>query len=148
MAYTTNIAMFLPPSGAASNQANQAKQLLDAYRILVAIELALKDAGFTGGHHIPEMLSKIPAKHPSLSFTKFQNDLRRDLTKIMCNDRDSKPPRRVKESSYPEIRYTRFSGDWGGVHETSFESINSLFQTTHNLLSYLRQHKNVLGITI
>lgn len=145
MAYTTNIAMFLPPSGTSSNEVNK---LFDTYRILVAIELTLKDAGFTGGHHIPEMLSKIPARHPSLSFAKFQNDLRRDLTQIMCNDRDSKPPRRVKESSYPEIRYTRFSGDWGGMQETSFESIKSLFQTTNNLLSYLRQNKNVLGINI
>ena len=148
MAYKTNIAMFLPPSGVASNQTNQAQQLLDAYRILVAIELALKDAGFTGGHHIPEMLSKIPAKHPSLSFTKFQNDLRRDLTKIICNDIGQKPPRGVKESSYPEIRYTRFLGDWAGIQETSPTDIKSLFQTVHNLLSYLRQHKNVLGITI
>lgn len=134
--------MFLPPSGASSNK------LLDAYRILVAIELALKDAGFTGGHNIPDMLSKINNSNPSILFAPIEIRLRRDLKNIMCNDIASKPPRGVKESSYPEIRYTRFSGDWNGAQETSTESIDSLFQTTYILLNHLKEHKTTLGINL
>lgn len=144
MAYQTNISTFLP-NGPPS-------PLLDSYRILVAIELALKDRGFYGGttgHDIPSMLAQTAVQHPALAsqLNAHQAKLNSDLVQIICNDKNSKPVF-VKANNYPHARYTRFFGDWGGVNETSHPSIAALAQTCNSLLSHLQTHKVTLGIKI
>lgn len=144
MAYQTNISTFLP-NGPPS-------PLLDSYRILVAIELALKDRGFNGGtsgHDIPSMLAQTAIQHPTLAsqLNAHQAKLHSDLAQITCNDKNSQPVF-VKANNYPHARYTRFVGDWGGVSETSQESIEALAQTCNSLLGHLQTHKATLGIQI
>ena len=144
MTYRTNISIFLrggPPS-----------PLLDAYRILVAIELALKDMGCTSGtsgHDIPAMLSQAASRHPMLAsqLNGHQAKLHSDLIQITCNDKNNQPVF-VKANNYPHARYTRFVGDWGGVSETSHQSIAAFAQTCNSLLSHLQTHKATLGIQI
>lgn len=135
--------MFLPNG--------QPNLLLDAYRILVAIELALKDVGFTGGHDIPSMLAQAAAQYPMLArdLNTHQGNLRRDLGKLTCNSIKG-PPAPVSANNYPHARYTRFTGDWNGDEETPPQSIAELAQTCHNLLAHLKTHnvKATLGIQL
>lgn len=121
--------------------------LLDAYRILVAIELALKDVGFTGGHDIPTMLSQAAAQHPMLAsqLNAHQAKLSTDLRQLICNNPKGHPAQ-VLANNYPHARYTRFTGDWDGANETSPQSIAVLAQTCHSLLAHLQAHKATLGI--
>ena len=144
MAYQTNISIFLP-NGPPS-------LLVDSYRILVAIELALKDRGFNGGtsgHDIPSMLAQTAIHHPALTsqLNAHQAKLHSDLVQITCNDKNNQPVA-VKANNYPHARYTRFVGDWGGVGETSHRSIAALAQTCNSLLGHLQTHKVTLGIQI
>lgn len=141
MAYQTNISAFLPNG--------PPNPLLDAYRILVAIELALKDIGCTctGGHDIPTMLGQAASRHPMLAsqLNVHQARLRADLSKLTCNSPKGQPAP-VLPNNYPHARYTRFTGDWGGIHETPHQSVAVLAQTCHSLLSHLQTHKVTLGI--
>lgn len=139
MTYRTNISIFLPNG--------PPNPLLDAYRILVAIELALKDIGCTGGHDIPTMLSQAAAQHPMLAsqLNTHQAKLSADLRQLTCNSPRGQPAP-VLANNYPHARYTRFTGDWNGVSETPPQSIAVLAQTCHSLLAHLRAHKATLGI--
>jgi hypothetical protein len=142
--YQTNISTFLP-NGPPS-------PLLDSYRILVAIELALKVQGFNGGqngHDIPLMLAQTAAQHPTLAgqLNTHQAKLRADLVRITCNNKNNQPVA-VQANNYPHARYTRLVGDWGGVNETSHQSIAALAQTCNSLLSHLQANKATLGIQI
>lgn len=121
--------------------------LLDAYRILVAIELALKDVGFTGGHDIPSMLTQAANRHPMQAgqLNALQAKLSADLRQLTCNSPKG-PPAPVLANNYPHARYTRFTGDWNGDNETPPQSIAALAQTCHSLLAHLRTHKATLGI--
>lgn len=118
----------------------------------MAIELALKDLGFNGGtsgHDIPSMLAQTAFRHPTLAsqLNAHQAKLHSDLAQITCNDKNSQPVF-VKSNNYPHARYTRFVGDWGGVSETSQQSIEALAQTCNSLLGHLQTHKATLGIQI
>jgi hypothetical protein len=144
VAYVTNISIFLPNG--------PTNRLLDAYRILVAIELALKDAGFTAGntgHDIPSLLGQAATQHPLLAsqLNTHQAKLRADLVQITCNNKFNQPVA-VQSTNYPHSRYTRFIGDWGGVSETPQTSIDRLFQTCNNLLWHLKMHRSTLGIQL
>ncbi len=141
MTYRTNITVFLPNG--------PSNPLLDAYRILVAIELALKDVGCTctGGHDIPTMLSQAASQHPTLAsqLNVHQARLTADLRRLTCNSPKGQPAP-VLANNYPHARYTRFTGDWNGLSETPHQSIVELAQTCNSLLSHLRTHKATLGI--
>lgn len=142
MTYRTNISVFLP--------SGPPNPLLDAYRILVAIELALKDVGCTGGtsgHDVPKMLDQAAAQHPMLAsqLNAHQTKLRADLCQLTCNSSNGQPAP-VSANNYPHARYTRFSGDWGGIRETPHQSIVDLARTCNSLLSHLQTHKATLGI--
>lgn len=144
MPYKTNISAFL--------QGENPSPLLESYRILVAIELALKDLGITGGttgHDVPSMLAQTAIKHPTLAaqLNAHQAKLNADLVQITCNDKNSQPTP-VKANNYPHARYTRFIGDWNGVSETPNNSLAALAQTCNNLLGDLRTHRATLGIQI
>lgn len=126
--------------------------LLESYRILVAIELALKDGGFgagSSGHDIPLMLAQTAAQHPTLAsqLNAHQAKLRADLVQIICNNKFNEPVS-VSPNNYPHARYTRFTGDWDGIRETLPQSISTLAQTCNSLLSHLKTHKATLGIQI
>lgn len=144
MPYITNISIFLPngpPHG-----------LPESYRILVAIELALKDAGFDGGvsgHDIPGMLAQASMQYPFLAgqLNGHQAKLAADLVQITCNNRGNSPDA-VKANNYPHARYARLDGDWAGVSETPQAFIATLTQTCNSLLSDLQTHKATLGIQI
>jgi hypothetical protein len=142
--YKTNISTFLPNG--------PQTPLLESYRILVAIELALKDRGFnagTTGHDIPAMLAQTAIQHPTLAsqLNAHQAKLHSDLIQLTCNDKNNQPIF-VRANNYPHARYTRFVGDWGGVRETSFQAIEALAQTCNSLLGHLQTHKTTLGIQI
>ena len=143
MAYTTNISAFLPTE--------TYSPLLDAYRILVAIELAFKDVGYNGagGHDIPSMLAQAAIHYPLLAsqLNAHQARLRTDLVQLICNNARGQPAQ-VLANNYPHVRYTRFAGDWGGVSETTHLSVRSLAQTCNNLLVHLQTHKATLGIQL
>lgn len=141
MSYNTNISVFLPNG--------PPHPLLDAYRILVAIELALKDMGCTctGGHDVPTMLGQAASQHPMLAsqLNVHQAKLKADLSQLTCNSPKGQPAP-VLSNNYPHARYTRFTGDWGGIHETPHQSMAALAQTCYSLLSHLQTHKVTLGI--
>lgn len=144
MVYRTNISTFLP--------SGPTNLLVDAYRILVAIELALKDSGFTAGtsgHDIPSMLAQAAIRCPTMAsqLNAHQAKLSADLTQIICNNKHNLPTP-VKANNYPHARYTRFMGDWNGVHETPQQLIVALAQTCNSLLSHLETHKATLGIQL
>lgn len=144
MSYSTNISTFL--------QVGTSNQLLESYRILVAIELALKDLGLTAGptgHDIPSMLAEKASQHPALAsqLNGHQAKLKADLVQLICNNKNNQPAA-VKADNYPHARYTRFTGDWNGVSETSPQSLIELAQTCNSLLAHLRMHKATLGIEI
>lgn len=144
MAYKTNISIFLP-NGTQNG-------LVESYRILVAIELALKDAGFNGGpggHDIPGMLAQVSVQHPPLAgqLIAHQAKLTTDLGQITCNNKNNSPAP-VPANNYPHARYARLNGDWAGVSETPQAFITTLTQTCNSLLSDLQTHKATLGIQI
>lgn len=143
MAYLTNISAFLPNG--------THNPLLDAYRILVVIELAFKDAGCNGagGHDIPSMLAQAANQYPLLAsqLNAHQARLRADLVRITCNNPKGQPAQ-VLANNYPHARYTRFAGDWSGVSETAHTSVISLAQTCNSLLAHLQTHKATLGIQL
>lgn len=141
MSYRTNISAFLPNG--------PSNPLLNAYRILVAIELALKDIGCTGGHDIPSMLAQLANQHPTLAgqLVGHQSKLSTDLRQLTCNSPKG-PPAAVLSNNYPHARYTRIAGDWNGVSETPLRAISALEQTCYSLLGHLQSHKNVFGINL
>lgn len=144
MPYTTNVSAFL--------QIGTGNLLFDSYRILVAIELALKDLGIdsgTTGHDVPSMLAQAAVQYPALAaqLNTHQAKLRADLVQIICNDKNRQPTA-VKSNNYPYARYTRFTGDWGGISETPAQCLAALAQTCNSLLGDLRTHKATLGIQI
>ena len=139
--YRTNISVFLPNG--------PPNPLLDAYRILVAIELALKDGGCTGGHDIPSMLAQAATRHPILArqLNGHQAKLSADLRQLICNSTMGQPVP-VLPNNYPHIRYTRFTGDWNSVNETPTQSLTVLAQTCNSLLADLKTHQATLGIQL
>ncbi|NRT58142.1 hypothetical protein [Sphaerotilus uruguayifluvii] len=145
MAFSTNKRTFL-------NFASPAP-LLKTYCILVAIELALKDAAVPagrGGHDVPTMLDNVAdsiSGAPSISgaLKSISLQLRRDLASITCQEKGGAVGN-VPPYSYPYIRYSRHSGDWGGVNETSPALISGLEVTCNNLLGLLTTHGSTIGV--
>lgn len=145
MAYTTSTRAF-------RDLATQ-DPLVDSYRLLVAIELALKDAalGPPGGHDVPAMLSA--AAHTASSTFPFVSaqlnsyaaSLGHDLGQISCNDRNGNVSP-VPSKSYPHMRYGRRFGDWGGVSETPAAALGTLESTCHLLCGFLIAHGAKFGV--
>jgi len=149
MPHTTNIKAFLPNA--------PSTPILEAYRILVSIELALKDAGFfagQGGHDIPAMLSMAAQRASGNGqlvlagqIGAHQAKLRNDLAQLLTT-RENGTIQSVPAHSYPHARYTRFAGDWGGVSETLSQAVIDLAQTCHSLLVLLRTNRIALGMNL
>lgn len=148
MAFTRTIRAF----GALSHR----DPLVDAYRILVAIELALKDAGCVSpqGHDVPTMLAHAAviaapsqANYVSAQLTSFSAQLRNDLTAIICQGKNGHPCS-VPPHSYPHIRYVRQQGDWGGIQETPANLILGLEATCQHIMRYLSIHGKSIGVLL
>lgn len=146
MAFTSNIKAF--------GNLGSADALVNAYRLLVAAELALKDGSWThltkGGHDVPQMLQNaaysLNAPGPlSVKLIYLVNALRRDLGKIMCQGIDNLP-KAARSHAYPDIRYGRHSGDWGGASETPDQHFADLELTCRDLCNVLSQHGAQIGI--
>ena len=147
MAFTSNIKAF--------GNLGQPNALVNAYRLLVAVELALKDAGWTnptagGGHDVPQMLqiAAYSASAPgplSAKLIVLVNSLRRDLGKITCQGIDNRP-KAARPHAYPDIRYGRHSGDWAGASETPDQHFADLELTCRDLCNVLSQHGTQIGI--
>lgn len=147
MAFTSNIKAFLNPA--------IQDPLSRAYCMLVAIELALKDASFTvsgGGHDVPGMLQLAanaiagsPATSAQLNSLSLQ--LKNALGAITCQGKNGHPTH-VPPVNYPYLRYTRRSGDWGGINETPANSLSILEAVCQNLRAFLIQHRTMLGVQL
>jgi hypothetical protein len=149
MPHTSNIKAFL--------QTLQPNHLLDSYRILVAVELALKDAGLStvpSDHDVPAMLSRCALQMAasgnnalSAQITAYETKLRADLAQLWCtNAKGTIIP--VPARSYPYVRYTRHVGEWGGVSETLAQSIVDLAQTCNSLLAFLLANATSIGVKL
>lgn len=129
--------------------------LVDSYRLLVAVELALKDAnlGPSGGHDIPTMLAaasqSVAAAAPFLAtqLNGFAASLANDLQQVTCNHRNGQIAP-VPARSYPYLRYCRRAGDWAGANETPMATIAALESNCHNLCRFLVTHGAQLGVSL
>lgn len=147
MAFTTNVQIF-------RNLAN-GHSLLTSYRLLAAVELALKDANCTvagGGHDVPGMLdvaASRPAAQPFVpgQLISFAGQLRSSLGLLKCQGKNGNP-QPVPAHSYPYMRYCRFDGDWGGVDETPPAYVTALEQVCQNLCAFLSVHGPKLGVNL
>lgn len=147
MAFTSNIRAFYNLS--------QPHPLFDSYRLLVALELALKDANCTvpgGGHDVPNMLvaaanlpSAVALPHISAQLNSYSAKLRIDLGSITCQGKKSLPEP-VPPSSYPYIRYSRCFGDWSGVKETSSQTLTTLETTCRLICAFISAHGALIGV--
>jgi hypothetical protein len=131
---------------------NQQNCLIDSYRMLVALELALKDLGITpsGGHDIPMMLVPLsvtgsPSPIVAGQLNTHISQLRHDLNSIVCQGRNG-TPQSVPSHSYPYIRYARLAGDWSGHSETPLSTVQKLEATCRGLISFLRTNYPTVGI--
>lgn len=145
MAFTANIRSFL--------NLTQSDPLVNSYRFLVAVELALKDGKYTvlgGGHDVPGMLqmaASLPTALPYISaqLFSFSQILRNNLGSITCQGKNG-GHQSVPPSSYPYIRYGRRTGDWGGMNETPNQNFVDLELTCRNLCTFLSAHGAHLGV--
>lgn len=150
MPFTRNISNFeLTPN---------ANDLLKAYCQLVVIELSLKHSNIAGigfgGHDIPRFLQALvltidPNLSPSIPgvLNGYVTRLSNDLKKITCIGKKGNNEF-VSTHSYPNMRYTRLQGDWGGASETSDTDISALLQTSTEIANYLRQNTVATGVSI
>lgn len=147
MSFTSNKRAFLNPA--------TQEPLLSAYCILVAIELALKDANIpaqNGGHDVPTMLqfaanAMAPTSVVSAQLSSFSAQLKTDLSAITCQGKQGSPIG-VPGHNYPFIRYSRQHGDWGGVDETPIKRVFALEATCNNLRVFLVTHGATLGVQL
>lgn len=147
MTFTSSIQAF----GALSRQ----DALVDSYRMLIALELALKDAkcGVVGsGHDIPSMLTlaaHLPASNAvpyvSAQLLGYSATLKADLVSIICEGKSGSPSA-VPAHNYPYIRYTRRVGDWGGTNETPVAALAALEVTCHRITQFLSVHGAKIGV--
>jgi len=147
MAFKSNIRAFY--------NLTKSHPLLDSYRLLVALELALKDANCAahgGGHDVPNMLvtasnSPSAAAFPLVSaqLKSYSTKLRTDLGSITCQGKNSLPAP-VPPSSYPYIRYSRCFGDWSGINETPTQTIQTLETTCRSICAFISAHGVKIGV--
>jgi len=147
MAFKSNIRAFYNHS--------KSHPLLDSYRLLVALELALKDANYVahcGSHDVPNMLvtasnSLSVAAFPLVSaqLKSYSAKLRSDLGSITCQGKNSLPTP-VPPSSYPYIRYSRCFGDWSGINETPAHKLTTLETTCRSICAFITAHSVQIGV--
>lgn len=147
MAYTRNKAGFL--------RAPQSDSMVSAYRMLVAIELALKDSNFLvggSGHDVPGMLGRLATSCVSAPLLAAQvnamaTTLKRSLGQITSQGKDGLPMA-VPTNNYPVIRYSRRVGDWGGVSETPDQIFVDLENECRGLCAFLAANARHLGVVL
>lgn len=147
MPFSTNIRSFLAPT---------CSDLVRCYLILISVELALKDAKFSGksSHDVPGMLLHA-AESPAVAqkngmevqLRGLATTLSNSLNAISCIGVTGKIER-VPTTSYPYLRYCRCEGDWGGVQETSAVRISQLLHDCNNLYTVLRSIGKTIGVKL
>lgn len=145
MAFTSNIRAF--------RNLDQPDALVNSYRLLIAVELALKDGSCMvqgGGHDVPGMLQvaanlSTATTYVSAQLNALSQNLRNDLGSITCQGKNG-APNPVRPASYPDLRYGRQAGDWGGLCETPTSCFASLELTCLNLCAFLSAHGAHLGV--
>ncbi len=102
MPHTINRAAFL-------SARTSGHPLLAAYCMLVAVELALKDADPTWrkGHNVPQLLTQ--QNDPGL--TSLAAQLESNLQNIPCTIGPTTVSAPVRKDNYPELRYMRHVDD-------------------------------------
>ena len=125
--------------------------LLEAYSLLVVIELAAKDYLFRhesskrwrDRHSIDKLLNDLvpllPVRRPSQEpLHSLGQQLYTLLTKIRCTDEKTGRPRNVK--SYPDLRYLRFDSDFGTKHKES-KHLNGIISIAREILDALESSR-------
>jgi hypothetical protein len=127
---------------------------VNSYAILVRIELALKDGNCRAqrGHDVPTMLeiaallnTAPPAVAPQLR--QYATRLRTDLSAIRCQGLGGIAAQ-VNAGAYPDLRYVRHAGDWGGVDETSQHELLQLMGTCSSICQLLLVHGKTFGVVV
>lgn len=150
MPFTRNISAFTP--------APENDKLLCAYGQLIALELALKQSGIPGigydGHDLPKFLEKLsqsinPATYPAVTaaLNTFIVKISNDIQNLTCMYKDGSI-KIVSKASYPNMRYTRREGDWGGVSETDDAKIVALLNTGTDIIHFLRSNAAATKVSI
>lgn len=130
--------------------------LVDAYRLLVCFELALKDCGIilsgSSRHDVPALLDAAAniANGAGLlyvagSLQGYAAQLRTTLGSMTCTGINGRP-RAVPPVSYPYIRYTRLTGDWNGADETPLSVVLQLESTCQALFAFLSAQGPAIGV--
>lgn len=147
MTYSSNIKQFF---------ASEQSELVQAYHLLIGIELVLKDAGYagSGGHDVPGMLSSAANSPKAVAKPGVEVRLRglavqltNALRAVTCQGLDDRP-QSVPSTSYPFLRYCRLEGDWNGERETSALRITELLATCNNVLLALKDVGKTIGVKI
>lgn len=147
MTFTKNIRAF---------RGLEQSDLVDAYGLLVAIELALKDRNCSGttGHDVPGMLVHLSGIMSAAGngmiaaqLTGFAARLRNDLGKITCQHKNGTAGP-VPIINYPYMRYCRHVGDWAGIGETPGGNVTALLNTCRNTESFIAAHAAATGVSL
>lgn len=148
MAYTLSVRAF--------RDLTHQDPLVDSYRLLVAIELALKSGGLgpAQGHDVPTMLSHaasayVAAAMPLASgqLLSLSAKLSHDLVQVTCNGLTGQPSA-VPAKSYPYLRYGRRTGDWAGISETPNAVLADLESTCHLICTFFIAHGAKIGVRL
>ena len=139
MAHTSNIKAFLSSAISSENH------LIQAYCGLVAIELTLKDEKMCAGHNVPDGIRRlghakgaaIRDRRHRVALVSLAVELINDLRSIHVLDKDGNIST-ARAAQFPDIRYTRFSGDGWGATETPSEKLEVLAKRVSRIRSYLR----------
>lgn len=147
MALTKNIQSF--------RKCNESDDLVGAYRLLVALELALKNQGFTSlgsrsGHDVPGLLQSAamaPSGAVAAQLIGHAAALRNQLQLIFCVGR-SIQSQLVPPDNYPYMRYVRMHGDWNGVDETPQQTLKDLYVMCESICNFLKANESSIGVIL
>jgi len=121
--------------------------LLEAYSLLVVIELALKDyiyehkspKTWADKHNIGELICKLNGILPKnvVSLSTHWEQLAGKLGQIQCTDMYGQP-KGIK--SYPELRYLRFDCDFGTQHKEC-KHLKNIIGIANDIIKELKLNK-------
>lgn len=134
---------------------SESDDLVGAYRLLVALELALKNQGLTStgsrsGHDVPGLLQSAamaPSGAISAQLIGHAAALRNQLQLITCVGLKA-ASQLVPADNYPYMRYARMDGDWNGVDETPQKVLKDLYAMCESVCSFLKANESSVGVIL
>ncbi|MDR8366837.1 hypothetical protein [Pseudomonas sp. JL3] len=133
---------------------SESDDLVGAYRLLVALELALKNQGLTStgrsGHDVPGLLQSAaiaPSGAIAAQLIGYAATLRNQLQLITCVGLKT-ASQFVPADNYPYMRYARMDGDWGGVDETPQKVLKDLYAMCESVCSFLKANESSVGVIL